>query len=62
MASSEVPKTRFNYEGHYDGSYKPKTMCQPGGIFLGDIDLADFDAGFFEIRGVEAAAMDLNQR
>lgn len=62
VASSEVPKTRFNYEGHYDGSHKPKTMCQPGGMFLGDVDLADFDAGFFEIGGAEAAAMDPNQR
>ncbi len=62
VASSAVPETRFNFEGHYDGSHKPKTMCQPGGMFLGDVDLADFDAGFFEIGGGEAAAMDPNQR
>ena len=62
VASSAVPKTRFNFKNHYDGSHKPKTMCQAGGMFLGDVDLADFDAGFFEIGGAEAAAMDPNQR
>lgn len=33
-----------------------------GGIFLGDISLADFDPGFFGIENGEAAAMDPNQR
>lgn len=62
VASSAVPETRFNFEGHYDGSRKPQTMRQPGGMFLGDVDLADFDAGFFGIGGGDAAAMDPNQR
>ena len=62
VASNIVPETRFNFQKHYDGSHKPKTMCQPGGMFLGDVDLADLDAGFFEIGGAEAAAMDPNQR
>ncbi|KAI0383025.1 hypothetical protein F5Y04DRAFT_270134 [Hypomontagnella monticulosa] len=62
VASSVVPKTRFNFEGHFDGSMKPKTMRQPGGMFLGDVDPADFDAGFFEVGGAEAIAMDPNQR
>lgn len=62
VASSAVPKTRFNFEGHFDGSHKPKTMRQAGGMFLGDIDPADFDAGFFEVGGAEAVAMDPNQR
>ena len=57
-----VPKTRFNIDGHYDGSHKPGTMRPPGGMFLGDVDLADFDAAFFEISGTEAVAMDPNQR
>ncbi|KAF5026934.1 hypothetical protein F66182_964 [Fusarium sp. NRRL 66182] len=62
VASSAVPKTRFNFEGHFDGSLKPKTMRQPGGMFLQDLDPADFDAGFFEVGGAEAIAMDPNQR
>ncbi|XDG09707.1 hypothetical protein ABKA04_009322 [Annulohypoxylon sp. FPYF3050] len=37
-------------------------MRPPGGMFMGDIDLANFDASFFEIGGTEAIAMDPNQR
>ncbi len=37
-------------------------MRPPGGMFLDDVDLADFDAAFFEIGGTEAIAMDPNQR
>ncbi|KAI0114052.1 hypothetical protein GGR51DRAFT_546724 [Nemania sp. FL0031] len=62
VASRVVPKTRFRLEGHYDGSLKPKTMRQPGGMFLDNIDLADFDARFFEVGGSEAVSMDPNQR
>jgi acyl transferase domain-containing protein len=62
IASRAVPKTRFNFESHYDGSLKPGTMRPPGGMFLGDVDPADFDASFFEISGGEAVAMDPNTR
>ncbi|KAI1504774.1 hypothetical protein F5X99DRAFT_405775 [Biscogniauxia marginata] len=62
VASSAVPETRFSLEGHFDGSLKPKTMRQPGGMFIDNIDPADFDAGFFEVGGTEATAMDPNQR
>lgn len=62
VASRTVPKTRFNLEGHYDGSLKPRTLRQPGGMFLGNVDLADFDSRFFEVSGSEAASMDPNQR
>ncbi|KAI1213019.1 uncharacterized protein F4807DRAFT_471537 [Annulohypoxylon truncatum] len=62
VAPNSVPKNRFNFEGHFDGSLKPKTMRQAGGMFLGDVDPADFDAGFFEVGGAEALAMDPNQR
>ena len=62
IAWNGVPTTRFNLAGHYDGSSRPKTMRQPGGMFLKDIDLADFDAGFFEVGTSEATAMDPNQR
>ncbi|KAI1495101.1 putative polyketide synthase [Biscogniauxia mediterranea] len=61
IASNKVPKSRFNIDGHYDGSHKPGTMRPPGGMFI-DVDLAAFDASFFEIGGSEAIAMDPNQR
>ncbi|KAI1122100.1 hypothetical protein F5Y10DRAFT_287542 [Nemania abortiva] len=62
VASNQVPKSRFNFESHYDSSHKPGTMRPPGGMFLENIDLADFDASFFEISGADAVAMDPNQR
>lgn len=62
IATREVPKSRFNFDGHYDGSHKPGTMRPPGGMFLQDVDPTDFDASFFEISGSDAVAMDPNQR
>ncbi|KAI1131759.1 hypothetical protein F5Y10DRAFT_285688 [Nemania abortiva] len=63
IADNSVPPSRFNISGHYDGSHKTGTMRPPGGMFLdASIDLARFDAGFFEISGTEAIAMDPNQR
>ncbi|PLB47777.1 polyketide synthase 2 [Aspergillus steynii IBT 23096] len=62
IASREVPDSRFTCETHYDGSLKPGTMRPPGGMFLRDVDPADFDASFFEISGADAVSMDPNQR
>lgn len=64
VASNAVPASRFNVAGHWDGSHKRGTMRPPGGMFLSedDVDLADFDASFFEIAGAEALATDPNQR
>lgn len=62
IASNTVPKSRFNIKGHWDGSLKPRTMRPLGGMFLEDIDPADFDASFFEISRTEAISMDPNQR
>lgn len=64
VASNEVPSSRFNCAGHWDGSHKPGTMRPNGGMFLSeqDVDLASFDASFFEIAGTEAIATDPNQR
>ncbi|EFQ35393.1 beta-ketoacyl synthase domain-containing protein [Colletotrichum graminicola] len=62
IAYNKVPESRFNHAAHYDGSLKPRTMRQPGGMFLKDIDLADFDAKFFELSATEATAMDPAQR
>ncbi|KAG8163144.1 hypothetical protein KVR01_007622 [Diaporthe batatas] len=64
VASNEVPPSRFNFAGHWDGSHKPGTMRPKGGMFLSeqDVDLAAFDASFFEVAGTEAIATDPNQR
>jgi acyl transferase domain-containing protein len=62
IASNKVPESRFNIKAHHDGSHKPRTMWPLGGMFLEDIDPADFDASFFEISRVEAVSMDPNQR
>ncbi|KAF2120194.1 beta-ketoacyl synthase domain-containing protein [Lophiotrema nucula] len=62
IADNTVPSSRFNIAGHYDGSLKPRTMRQSGGMFLKDIDLAEFDAGFFELGAAEATSMDPAQR
>lgn len=58
VASNKVPPSRFNIKGHWDGSHKPGTMRPLGGMFLDDVDLADFDASFFEISGTEAIASE----
>lgn len=64
VASNEVPPSRFNFAGHWDGSHKPGTMRPKGGMFLSekDVDLSAFDASFFEVAGTEAIATDPNQR
>ncbi|KAI1311261.1 putative polyketide synthase [Xylaria venustula] len=62
VASRVVSKTRSRLEGHCDGSLKPNTLRQPGGMFLDNTDLAGFDARFFEVGGNEASAMGPNQR
>ncbi|KAF7521439.1 hypothetical protein PCG10_008375 [Penicillium crustosum] len=62
QASNTVPESRFNVGAHADGSGKPKTMTSVPGMFLEDIDIGAFDAGFFNISPAEAMAMDPQQR
>ncbi|KAJ4293055.1 hypothetical protein N0V88_005719 [Collariella sp. IMI 366227] len=61
IASNKVPSNRFDIDGHWDGSLKPRTMRPLGGMFLEETDPADFDASFFEISKGEAISMDPNQ-
>ena len=61
-AVGEVPESRFNIKGHFDGSRKPNTLRSPGAMFLENVDLARFDADFFSITKQEAIAMDPQQR
>ncbi|GKZ37768.1 type I Iterative Polyketide synthase (PKS) [Aspergillus brasiliensis] len=62
LASSDVPESRFTIDTHYDETRKPHSMRTPGGKFLENVDLRDFDAGFFNISPGEATAMDPQQR
>ncbi|KGO37897.1 Acyl transferase/acyl hydrolase/lysophospholipase [Penicillium expansum] len=62
VAETKPPSTRFNLDGHYDGSKKPFTMKTPGAMFLEDVDPADFDAQFFNINHMDASSMDPQQR
>ncbi|KAH6662359.1 hypothetical protein B0J14DRAFT_288058 [Halenospora varia] len=62
VARNEAPATRFNLKTHHDDYRKPKTMRSPGGMFLENINPQDFDAQFFRISGVDAIAMDPQQR
>jgi hypothetical protein len=62
IADHKPPASRFNLNGHFDGSKKPHTMRSPGGMFIEDFDPHDFDAQFFNITTVDAVAMDPQQR
>lgn len=62
IAANDAPKSRFNLNGHHDGSKKPKTMRSPGGMWLESIDPRKFDAEFFEVAWADAIAMDPQQR
>lgn len=57
-----MPANRFNVENFYhpDGTRKGMTNAKYG-YFL-DQDISHFDAGFFNISGKEAEAMDPQQR
>ncbi|OHW96135.1 polyketide synthase protein [Colletotrichum incanum] len=62
-AWSKVPVERFNEEAflHPDPDDRNGTNNHSGGHFL-EQDLAEFDAGFFNISPQEAASMDPQQR
>jgi acyl transferase domain-containing protein len=62
IANNQPPESRFNLNTHFDKSRKPHTMRTPGGMFLENIDPANFDAGFFNISRTDAIAMDPQQR
>lgn len=58
----KMPADRFNVDNFYhpDGTRKGMTNAKYG-YFL-DQDISQFDAGFFNISGKEAEAMDPQQR
>ena len=62
IASNKIPKSRFNVAGHFDGSRMSGSMPSAGGMCLDEIDIAGFDASFFNISVPEAISMDPQQR
>ncbi|KAM0323863.1 hypothetical protein ACHAQA_008443 [Verticillium albo-atrum] len=63
VADNTPPASRYNYATHYDGSGRAGTTPSPGAMFLGDdIDIAAFDAAFFNTSHQEAGSIDPQQR
>jgi hypothetical protein len=62
VADNAVPPSRFRYDTRYDASQRPNTMKMPGGMFIEDVDPADFDASFFGVSRADACAMDPQHR
>lgn len=62
VANNKPPSSRFNFEGHFDGSMKPGTVRSPGGMYLESVDPKDIDARFFALSKADAISMDPQQR
>ncbi|KAF4452204.1 Acyl transferase/acyl hydrolase/lysophospholipase [Fusarium austroafricanum] len=62
VAKNTPPASRFNLDGHFDASRKPRTMKSPGGMFMEGVDPELFDGQFFNISRIDCIAMDPQQR
>ncbi|KAM0273499.1 hypothetical protein ACHAQH_008324 [Verticillium albo-atrum] len=63
VADNMPPASRYKYATHYDGSGRAGTTPSPGAMFLGDeVDIAAFDAAFFNTSHQEAGSIDPQQR
>ncbi|RYP41298.1 hypothetical protein DL767_001152 [Monosporascus sp. MG133] len=60
--ANEVPKSGFDFEGHFDSMSRPGTMRALSGMFIEDIDPAALDASFSNLNWAEPTAMDPQQR
>jgi acyl transferase domain-containing protein len=61
-APNTIPSSRFNLTGHYNGSRNLTSMVSPGGMFLENVDLQEFDSQFFRLSKQETICMDPQQR
>jgi acyl transferase domain-containing protein/NADPH:quinone reductase-like Zn-dependent oxidoreductase/2-polyprenyl-3-methyl-5-hydroxy-6-metoxy-1,4-benzoquinol methylase len=62
-ARSQVPKSRYNIDGHYSNRGKPGSIKSKYGYFLDDsIDLGALDTSFFSMPKVELECQDPQQR
>lgn len=57
-----VPATRWNNSAYYNPHKKTETMVVNSGYFLEELDLSDFDAGFFNLSKTELERLDPQQR
>jgi hypothetical protein len=61
-ARVRVPEDRWNVDAFYNEFRKPETVATDAGYFLNDLDLRDFDAGFFNLSKKELERLDPQQR
>ena len=59
---SKVPKDRYNVDAFHNEFRKPESTAANSGFFLEDIDLQNFDSGFFNLSKKEIDRLDPQQR
>ncbi|KAF2875795.1 polyketide synthase [Massariosphaeria phaeospora] len=58
----DIPSSRWNPDGFYDPHGRPGTVKNNRGNFLGSVDPAAFDAGFFSMSAAQVGKVDPQQR
>ncbi|TVY80960.1 Highly reducing polyketide synthase FUM1 [Lachnellula suecica] len=61
-ARSRVPSDRYNVDAFYNKTRKPQSVATDSGYFLNDVNLDDFDSGFFSLGKKEIDRLDPQQR
>ena len=59
---TKVPKDRYNVDAFHSEFRKPESTAANSGFFLEDIDLQNFDSGFFNLSKREIDRLDPQQR
>ena len=57
-----IPASRWNLDGFYDPHGRAGTIKMKQGNFLGSVDPAAFDAGFFSMSAQQVGKVDPQQR
>ncbi|TVY20219.1 Highly reducing polyketide synthase FUM1 [Lachnellula arida] len=61
-ARCRVPADRYNVDAFYNKTKKPQSVATDSGYFLEDVNLDDFDSGFFNLGKKELDRLDPQQR
>lgn len=61
-ARCRIPKDRYNTDAFYNKAKKPQGVWTDSGFFLQDVNLQDFDSGFFSMGKMELDRCDPQQR